>query len=111
MRRARTRRCLTMTVAVGALAALAPAAASAEQCSRDLIDSHGALWETNDDASFSESGDDAFDSHGRLYVVVGAERTQYGAPNFEACTYEDGGRETGGYGPSVPAPWAMQWEP
>ena len=94
MRTARTRRRLTMTVAVGALVAFAPATASAEECSRGLIDSHGALWETNDDASFSESANDAFDAHGRLSVVVGAERTRYDGTDFTACTYEDGGRET-----------------
>ena len=96
MRRSITRRVLSVTLAVAGMAALAPGTAVADDCGRDYVDAHGAQWDVNTDGSFSESANDAYDGYGELTVIVGAEATFYQPTDEEqeACSYEDGDRET-----------------
>ena len=94
MRRSITRRLLSATLAVAGIAAVVPGTAVAEDCGRDYIDAHGALWEVDSNGEFDESANDAYDGYGDLTVIVGADATSYQPTDDQACGYEDGDRET-----------------
>ena len=96
MRRSITRRLVAPMLAVAAAGASAPAPALAADCDKDYFDAGGVHWEVNTDGALDESGDDAYDVYGELTVIVGAASTGYAPPDSDAdaCTYEDGDRET-----------------